>query len=100
LVLGVAGVGGGEPLANGQVGAVVLVGGGGVAEGDSQVANLVVADGEAALVFGVAGVGGGEPLGDGQEGAVVLVGGGDVAEVDGQVAELWPCRPRSRPTSC
>ena len=34
LVFGVAGVGGGEPLGDGQVGAVVLLGGGGVAQGD------------------------------------------------------------------
>ena len=34
LVLGVAGVGGGEPLAEGEGGAVVLLGGGGVAQGD------------------------------------------------------------------
>ena len=71
LVFGVAGVGGGEPLADGEGGAVVLVGGGGVADGHGQVPELVVADAEVALVFGVAGVGGGEPLGDGEVGAVV-----------------------------
>ena len=41
LVFGVAGVGGGEPLGDGQGGAVVLFGGGGVAEGDGQVPELV-----------------------------------------------------------
>ena len=60
----------------------MLVGGGGVAAATRQVPELVVADGEVALVFGVAGVGGGEPLADGQRGAVVLVGGGGVAGGD------------------
>src|SRR5438045_202969 len=76
LVSGVARVGGGEPVGDGEPGLVVLSGGAGVAGGDREVAQLVVADAEAALVVGVAGVGGGEPLEDGEAGLVVLGGGG------------------------
>ena len=50
LVAGVAGVDGGEPLAGGQAGAVVLFGGGGVPECDGEVPELAVDDGEVALV--------------------------------------------------
>jgi hypothetical protein len=52
LVFGVGGVGGGEPLGDGQLGAVVLVGRGGVAGRAGEVAEPVVADRQGALVVG------------------------------------------------
>jgi hypothetical protein len=50
LVFGVGGVGGGQPLADGEGGAVVLVGGGGVPGPDREVPEVVVADRQVALV--------------------------------------------------
>jgi hypothetical protein len=70
-----AGVGGGEPFGDGQGGAVVVVGGGGVAVGDGEVAQLVVGYRELPLLTPILDLSRSALFGDRQQLLVTALGG-------------------------
>ena len=89
LPSGVAGIGLGEAVGDGEAVLVGFEGGGQIALVDLDVADLFVGDGEIALPSCVSGIGLGEAVGDGEAVLIGFEGVGEIALGDLDVSDLF-----------